>query len=312
MGKSLFLALAISALAAAPAGSGGFDPGVPDGLLVLSVAGHDAKSRAVTREWAGVADPRTGVTRKRRLPGGTLCRGPVLAVGDSVIFGGFRGRRAVARALPLSLRGPVRTLGAAQSYAASAARDRVVLGRGLPRHSTLHAVTRAGRVITRRGALTLWDARAKRALRTVREGWFVAAGPSRVAWCRGRCRSLGIWTAGAVRTLTPPARMHPLGTVAAFSPDERHLAAPVIVDGKERAAVVDLRSGEWSLVPGGRLGGYHTLAWSPSGRWLYFTAGKERLGAWRVGTPAAVALPTRPGGTVISIATTPFAAFSAL
>ena len=49
------------------------------GALVMGVAGHSDRSRTVTREWAAVADPRTGSIRKRRLSGGTLCHGPVLA-----------------------------------------------------------------------------------------------------------------------------------------------------------------------------------------------------------------------------------------
>ncbi len=73
--------------------------------------------------------------------------------------------------------------------------------------------------------------------------------------------------------------------------------------GRRRAAVVDVRSGRWTLVPEGRLGGYQVMAWSPSGRWLYFTAGDRRLYAWRLGAQNAVRLPVRPGGTVMSIAT---------
>lgn len=303
MGRSFFAALLLSGLLAAPAGSGGSDPEVPDGLLVLGVAGHDPGSRAVTREWAGVADPRTGATHKRRIPGGTLCRGPVLAVGGQVIFGGFQGRRPVARALPMTLRGPARSLGAAGSFAPSPARDRLVLGRGLPHWSTLHAVTNAGLVITHRRSLMLWDARAKRALRTIRAGWFVAASASRFAWCRGGCRAFRVSDARGDRTFTPPAGVRPLGSAAGFSPDEQLLAMAVTVDGRARAAVVDLRSGAWTLVPGGALGGSNAIGWSPSGRWLYFTDSARGLSAWRVGAERATALPTRPGGRVLSITT---------
>jgi hypothetical protein len=54
-------------------------------------------------------------------------------------------------------------------------------------------------------------------------------------------------------------------------------------------------------VPGA--GADQALAWSPSGRWLYLSAGDQRLRAWRVGAEQALALPLRPGGRVLSIAT---------
>jgi WD40-like Beta Propeller Repeat len=91
--------------------------------------------------------------------------------------------------------------------------------------------------------------------------------------------------------------------VAAFSPDERWLAAGVSVRGHKRVAVVDVRAGRWTLVPDSRLAGYEVMAWSPSGRWLYFTAGGRRLFGWRLGAQDAVPLPVRAGGTIMSIAT---------
>jgi hypothetical protein len=298
MGRSLFIALALSGVLAAPTAS----PDRPDGTLVLAVAGHSPGSRVVSREWAGVADPRSGAIRKRLLPGGTLCHGPVLAVGGRVVYSGFDGRRAVARALPLSLRGPARSLGAAQTFAPSPSGDRLVLDPDLPRWTTLHAATTAGLVVTRGRWLMLWDARADRVLRRVRDGWFVAAARSRVAWCRGRCRALRVWNTRGERTLAPPAGMRLLSSSGAFSPDGRRLAVGVTVDGRSRLALADARSGRWTLVPDGELGVYHAVAWSPSGRWLYFTDGNEGLRAWRPGAPSATTLPIDAGGTVMSIA----------
>lgn len=96
MGTSFLVALAL-------AGFGGGEP--PDGRLVLSVAGHSARLDAVTREWAAVADPRSGALRKRRLAGGSLCIAPVVARHGHAVFGGYRGRQPVTLRLPLSLRG---------------------------------------------------------------------------------------------------------------------------------------------------------------------------------------------------------------
>ena len=305
----------------------------PDGLLVLGVAGHSDHSRAVTREWAAVADPRSGSIRKRRLSGGTLCHGPVLAVGDRVVFSGHRGRRSVARALPMSLRGPARSLGAADTFAASHGHDSVWLGRWRGRRSNarlgLHQVDARGRVLvgarilgsrwglfhaalsrgfvlTIRDSLVIWDHFRDLPVLAIPRAWFLAASATRVAWCPAeRCPAIQVWSRRGRRALRAPAGVHPKVSNGSFSPDGRLLATKVTTGGRARVAVVDLRSGAWTLVPGGRLGGYDALAWSPSGRWLLFGAGDEKLRAWRFGAPSAISLPIDPGGTVMSIAAAP-------
>jgi hypothetical protein len=94
-----------------------------------------------------------------------------------------------------------------------------------------------------------------------------------------------------------------VGSTGAFSPDGRPLATPVSPGGPERVAVVELGSGRWTLVPGLVLDGYRSLAWSPSGLWLYLARGRQVL-AWRPGAAAPFPLPIKAGGTVMSIATT--------
>jgi hypothetical protein len=328
MGRSLFVALL---LAAWP----------PDGELVLGVAGHDEKLDAVTREWAAVADPRTGSVRERRLAGGTLCGGPVLAVGDRVIFSSYRGRRAVVRALPMSLAGGPRTVGRADVAVPSPGEPTLWLGRWrrhdrrfvlwlrevdaggevlvrtralLPRMGPLHAALKWGFVVTSGRWLSVWDQFRDGPRRIARDGWFVAASESRVAWCGGDCPRIHVWREQGSRTLAPPAGTRLLGSSGAFSPDGRLLATGVTVRGRKRLALVDPRSGEWTLVPDGKLGGYDAIAWSPSGDWVYFTDGDEGLRAWRRGAPSAVKLPIDAGGTVMSIATASatFAGFSPL
>jgi hypothetical protein len=326
VGRSLFVAAILALALAPPTGSGQEEPDPPDGMLVLAVAGGAAGSRVVTREWAAVADPRSGALHKRRFPGGTLCHGPLLAVGGHVIFSGSRGRTPVVRAMPLSLRGPARALGAADSFTPAGAR--LWLGRWhrrghrsvalrlvdmagrvrarasdrLSRWSTLDAATSGGLVITHGRRLTLWDPRTQRSLRSVRDAWFLAAGAARVVWCRGGCLALHVWRGHVGRAIAPPAGMRLLGYGGALSPDERQLATGVTVDGRKRLAVVNLRSETWRLVPGGRLGGYDAMEWSPSGRWLYFTDSNSGMRAWRLGARSSAALPIRPGGTVMSIA----------
>jgi hypothetical protein len=341
MGRSvviLTLALAVAGASAGPAGSGAVDGhDQPDGVLVLGVAGYDGEVDAVIREWALTANPRTGRTRRRRLLGGTLCHGPLLAVGDHVIFGAYRGRRAIARALPLSMTGPSRTFGRADTFAPSDEPDRLWLGRWdpsggrkvrwsnrpvpvslrevdavgretarasalLPRFSQLHASTADGFVSTEGRWLTLRGPGRDRPLLRLRDAWFSAAGASSFAWCSGRCRAFWVTNRAGKRRLRPPADLRLARPEAALSPDERWLAAGVDVRGRRRVAVVHVHSDRWTLVPESRLGGYQVMAWSPSGRWLYFTVGNRRLYGWRLGAQNAVPLPVRPGGTVMSIA----------
>ena len=297
----------------------------PDGLLVLAV---------LTPERAMVADPRTGATSERRLPGGTFCHGPLLAVGDRVVVSGTQGRRPTARSLPLAMRGRGRSLGPAATFTASRTEGRVWLGhwrqpqvwsdtdraRGSFRevdatgrpvaHTTLRvhtwgsleAVLDDGFLFADGSGLSLRSPGT--APRRFRRAWLVAAGGSRFAWCQSGCRRLRIWSRDAERTLDPPAgvRLSP-GRPAAFSPAGDRLAAPVRTRDRDRdrVAIIDLASGAWRLVPG-RLAGYRAVAWSPSGRWLYFTGPRDRVLAWSGGRP--VRLPIDTGGAVMSIATT--------
>jgi len=323
------LVLCGAALLAAPAGSGGIAPPPPDGVLMLGVARHGPADGAVTSEWAVVADPRTGVTRRRRLAGGTLCHGPLLAVGHGVIFGGHRGRRAVARWLPLGLDGPARMIAEADTFTSSRAPGRLWLGRwrgrGRAARLALHQVDLRGRVsvrarilhaswsslhadlgrffvITRGRRLTVWDHFSDTRRLAIRDGSFAAAGGTRLAWCSGVCRRLHVWSPSGARVLEPPAGIRPLGPLAAFSPDGLRLATGVGIRGRQRLAVIELRTGRWTIVPGGELDGYRSIAWSPSSNWIYFTAGDRRLLAFRHGARRAVPLPIDPGGTVMSIA----------
>jgi WD40-like Beta Propeller Repeat len=317
MGRILLVALLLAGTLAQPA-----DPGLrhasgaePDGLLVLAV---------LSPERAMVADPRTGATSERRLAGGTLCHGPVLAVGHRVVLAGSRARRSVALSLPLSLAGRGRSLGAAETITASRSPGRVWLGTGrtrlslrevdaaarpvaqttlrAPAWSTVEAVVDDGFVVGHEAELSV--RRRGFPTRTLRGAWLVAAGGSRLAWCRQGCHRLRVWSEDADRILEPPAGVRPIaGPPAAFSPDDRRLAVQVRTGGRDRVAVIDLTSGGWHVVPG-RLVGYRSVAWSPSGRWLYFTGSRDRVLGWRTGAERPVALPIDTGGAVMSIATT--------
>lgn len=222
---------------AAPVGSGSAPPGPPaggpDGLLVLGAVGSRDRAGAVSSELVLVADPRTGVVRSHRLPGGTLCGGPVLAGGDGVLYLSYRGRHPIALTLPLDLRGAPRSLGRAPAVA-----------------------------------------------------------PLRV---ERRLAKLGV---------SPPANVRLVPWAGgALSSDERGLAVAVATRAGMRAAVLDLGTRSWTVVPGGRLGVSPSMAWTPSGEWLVFTAGARRLMAWRVGAGRALELGVDPGGRIMSLAT---------
>jgi hypothetical protein len=295
--------------------------GEPDGVLALAV---------LSPERAMLADPRTGATTERELSGGTLCHGPLLVAGGRVLLFDVDGPRLVARSVPLGRPGRAFSLGRADTAIASSAPDRLWLGRYtrlsddttrielreieaggrvvarasglLPRWGALHAVLDGGGLLVTRGRdLVLQRPGGPRLL--FRRGWPVAASGARVAWCREPCRRIRLWSDGRRQLFAPPPGVRPeLGPAGALSPDGSRLALPVTVDGRSRAAVLDLERGAWSIVPRARLGDYAALAWSPSGRWLYLADQRDRVLASRGGTERAIALPIHPGATVMSIA----------
>jgi WD40 repeat protein len=316
-------------------------PREPDGMLVLAV---------LSPERAMVADPRNGATDARELPGGTLCHGQLLALGDHVVIFGQRRGHPVVRSLPSNGLGRAVSLGRADTAIPSSP-GRVWLGRTarpgdttsriwlrevdvdgrvrarsrhlLPRWGRVVAVVDGGVLISRGRGIVLRRPGQPRV--RIPGGWPLAADYERFAWCPRGCRRLGVWTrrmssdapiAGTRRhssrtggqLLDPPRGLgpDPRGQPA-FSPDGRRLALPVRSPAGSRVAVIDLQEGRWSVVPGARLAGYRATAWSPSGRWLYFTRGNRVL-ASRDGVERARRLPIRTGGRVMSIASTPVSA----
>jgi hypothetical protein len=344
----LGLLLAGAAPALAPGTAGESRPAAGDGgnpaprgeQLVLAVVGNERSASAVHGERAVVADPATGRVRSRRLPGGTLCHGPLTVAGDRIVYTGYRGSRAALVSLPLTLTGAPSTLGHADTIIPSArpghvwvsrwgqaatraefrevavpgeeATSRAWVGSGariagpLPhRWSHFHAALPGGFVIETRRALAFWDGRRARPLRGGRRAWPVASGGPRVAWCRGRCRSLRVRTPAGERVIRSPATLRLTGSTGSFSPDGRRMAVPVAKGRRYHAAVVDINSGEWTMVPGGALSVYGALAWSTTRDRLYLASRGGGLRAWRPGAPRSEPLPPEPGGTVMSISVAP-------
>lgn len=339
----LALLVAGSALTLAPgAGGGGAGDGHSAGeRLVLAVVGNERSSSAVHGERVVVADPGAGQVRSRGLPGGTLCHGPLMAAGDRVVYTGYRGSRATLVSLPLTLAGEPSPLASADTMIPSArpghvwlgrwdqagkrtratfrevavpgeaATSRTLIGSGsaiagpLPgRWSHFHAALPGGFVIETRRALAFWDGRRARPLRGGRRAWPVASGGPRFAWCRGRCRSVRVRTPVGERVFSSPTHLRLTGSGGSFSPDGRRLAVPVADGRRTHAAVLDLRSGEWSMVPGSALSVYGALAWSTTRDRLFLATRGGGLRAWRPGAKRAETLPIDPRGTVMSISVT--------
>jgi hypothetical protein len=333
--RSAFAALAATSLGLAlPAAAGTpgerhepAGPAEPDGMLVLAV---------LSPERAMVADPRTGATTARELPGGTLCHGPLLVTGGRVVMFDVHRRELVPRSLPLVPDGSAKPLGRADTALASSDAGRVWLGRYTwvdDKHGwiSLREVGTAGRVTARmRIPLARWAwpvavvdgglltnrgrgivlRRPQGPRVRIANGWPLAADGHRFAWCPRGCRRLGVWSPTSAQLLDPPRGLRPDERgEPAFSPDGSRLALPVRTPAGSRVAVVDLDRGAWHVVRGSRLGDYRATAWSPSGGWLYFAGRGERLLASRDGVAPPVRLPIRTGGTVMSIASRPVREF---
>jgi hypothetical protein len=369
MGRFAVLGLLLAGAALAPgpgaavdgrsAAGDGADPAARGERLVLAVVGNERSASAVHGERVLVADPGARQVHSRRLPGGTLCHGPLMAAGDRVIYTGYRGPKATLMSLPLTLTGAPSPLPSADTVVPSARPGHVWLGRwdqagkrtratfrevavpgeaatsrawvgsevpppgpgvrarrsGSPsriagplpsRWNALQAAALPGGfVIETRRTLAFWDGHTARPLRGGHRAWPVASGGGRFAWCRGNCRSVRVRTPTWERAFRSPANLRPTGSGGSFSPDGHHLAVAVAQGRRTHAAVLDLRSGEWSMVRGRALSAYGALAWSTTRDRLYLATRGGGLRAWRPGAQHAETLPIDPGGTVMSISIAP-------
>ncbi len=138
-------------------------PPVPDVRLVLSVVTPGSRHQ----ERVVVGHARGGPVRSRRLPGGTLCHGPLLSVGRRVVYLASRAGELVAVSLGLDLRGRPRPFARADQIGAP--RTRGVLAPG--GYWLARPVSRAGRRLI---ALVDRSGGRKRVLRGTRLGLYEA------------------------------------------------------------------------------------------------------------------------------------------
>ncbi|MGH2989001.1 MAG: hypothetical protein ACRDMY_03895 [Gaiellaceae bacterium] len=134
-----------------------------------------------------------------------------------------------------------------------------------------------------------------------------------VAWCGQGCPTLQLTDVATGKDLA----VSPGGSFrfeetydGAFSPDDVMLAVPVVtspgthVEGhSHQVGIVDARAGTARLVEGSDLADdYPAMAWSPSGEWLFFSAGAGRIMAYGPGAETAVVLPVRAPASFIDMA----------
>jgi hypothetical protein len=286
----------------------------PTGRLVLGL--HPP-------EQVAVMDVASGRLVRRRLPGGTLCHGPLMAAGDRAVWISPRG---ALEARTLDLRGPARVLGRAAMVLRGgedrfwlmrlryrrtirAVDVRAVTARGVVLMRSRHpapagypsGATARSLVIERGGRTWQWDpgtGRRRRAPAAV----LVAARGSLSAWCSLTCRR--VYLEGGRRPVTSNAisgmTLAPSGSI---SPDERRLALPAYRGSMRtaRIALVDMATGAASLVPGAALSANGALDWSDTGEWLYFAAPERRVRAYRVADDRMITLPGRMPAPVLEL-----------
>ena len=258
------LPLASMALAAAPS-----VPALPQERLVLGV--HPP-------ERVAVVDVATGAVEQRRLPGGTLCHGPLMASGvrallpkpgEQYLHSARAGAFWALRVRPGHVRASV-------VREISGAGRTLFRARRRPPAGYPSGAVASGIVFESRGRGRIWDPRSG-ALRPAGGEWLVGSSEHGSAWCDGRCRRLRIRADGRAQAEAPRGSSFLPGS-GRLSPDGSRLA--VALSGtRTRIALVDVRSGsvEPLPVPAAARG---VVAWSPSGDWLYAAGQGGRVAAY--------------------------------
>ncbi len=273
-------------------------------------------------EQVAVMDVASGRLVRRRVPGGTLCHGPLMTSRDRVMWTNPRG---VVEARALDLRAPARALGDVGEAMLPAGDGRFwsVRYRGHrppPRLVDVRLVASDGRTVIRSAhtppagylqgaterALVIernmrgweWEPRTGR-LRRAPSIWLVAAQGRRSAWCpdSGVCRRV-LLTGSGPRRWSDELPGRTLGMPGSFSPDARLLALPA----SRGIAIVDVTTGAIRLVPGATLTANAALDWSSDGKWLYFATPARRVRAYRADDGRMVTLPGRMPAPVLELA----------
>lgn len=246
-------------------------------------------------------DPHSGAVAKLQLPGGTLCRSPLLVVDGRILFvqAGRKGGRVMS--VDITLRERPRWIATADVMFASAEPGHVWLAsRGVgphghwlvqdlsvadgtiaprPRHAPSLPIVGAvsdGLVLGGRRSVFVWDPRTGRRSRATPGRHLVAAQGATVASCGGRCSTLRLADGQRGRVVHAPRGTSFVPGHAAFAPAEDLLAVPLASAGRAGLALVRVATGARSVVPL-RIGSSRAFAWSPSGEKLYVVGWDDRV-----------------------------------
>lgn len=298
--------------------------GGPHGRLVLGL--HPP-------ERVAVLDVESGELVQRRLPGGTLCHGPLMVSHENVVFLGSSRRRPALIALELGLQRRVRVLDRGANLVLPSARHGALWlfrfrydGR-VPRFTGVREVAADGTVLfgTRRrpptgypmaasadgivfeyrGRTRIWNPRSG-ALRAAPGFWMIAASGDRSAWCGEPCRRVRLEGPGGVLT----GQRLPRGW--SFNPGTGSLSADgalVAVAAyrehrpyrRTRIALVRTTDGSVELLRAPLAASRGELDWSPDGEWLYVAAAGRDIAAYRPSDGRVVTLPVRLSDEVIDL-----------
>ncbi|MGH2963987.1 MAG: hypothetical protein ACRDMH_01215 [Solirubrobacterales bacterium] len=178
------------------------------------------------------------------------------------------------------------------------------------------AAVKKGLVFGTRGSLRIWSPRTQAATLRLpgRYPFAVGAHGDLLAWCTAGCPRLRITNTRTDRTrfVKPPTgySLQPYEyEESGFSPKGSLLAVPAIPDreagnpdsARWSIALVNVREGTARIVHGSRLDTYQVMAWLPSGKRLFFSAGGGRIMAYRPGARRATNF-ARLHGTIFHMA----------
>lgn len=175
------------------------------------------------------------------------------------------------------------------------------------------AAVKDGLLFQEADQLRLWDPRTGKVTLRLPGQFPAAAAGNLIAWCRQSCPNLHVTDAATGNDLAvvPGDSFRFEETYeGAFSPDGTLLAVPVVTSSgthleghRHQVGIVDVRAGTARLVEGSDLpDDYPAMAWSPSGEWLFFSAGGGRIMAYTPASEKVVVLPVRAPASFIDMA----------
>lgn len=186
-------------------------------------------------------------------------------------------------------------------------------GRPPSRGPTIVAAVEDGLLFQEDDGLRLWDPLAGRVTLRLAGPFPADTHGNLVAWCRQGCAKLHVTDVATGEDFAiPPADSFRFEETydGAFSPDGTLLAVPVVtspgthLEGhRHQVGIIDARAGTARLIEGSKLADdYPAMTWSPSGEWLFYSAGGGRIMASRPASEKAIVLPTRAPASFIDMA----------